>query len=144
MLDALKRLFAGDTTPEETALSPALSTAVLLVEAALSDGVYADTEEAEILDVLQTGFDLSAPAAAELLADAKALADTAVDHYRFTKVVKTLPHDQRISILTDLWRVVLADGDRDAHEDALIRRLAPLLGLSDRDRALARQAASSR
>jgi len=144
MLDALKRLFAGDTTPEETALSPALSTAVLLVEAALSDGVYADAEEAEILGVLQTGFDLSAPAAAELLADAKALADTAVDHYRVTKVVKTLPHDQRISILTDLWGVVLADGDRDAHEDALIRRLAPLLGLSDRDRALARQAASSR
>jgi uncharacterized tellurite resistance protein B-like protein len=59
-------------------------------------------------------------------------------------VVKQLPREQRLSILEDLWRVVLADGERDAHEDALIRRLAPLLGLSDRDRAEARHAASGR
>ena len=97
-------------------------------------------EEAEILRVLRTGFDLSEKASKALLAEAETLAENAVDHHRFTQVVKTLPHDQRVAIMSDLWRVVLADGVKDAHEDALIRRLAPLLGLSDRDRALARQA----
>jgi uncharacterized tellurite resistance protein B-like protein len=47
-------------------------------------------------------------------------------------------------MMTHLWSVALADGERDAHEDALLRRLAPLLALSDRDRAEARQAAESR
>ena len=40
-----------------------------------------------------------------------------------------------------LWQVVLADGARDAEEDALMRLLASLLGVNDRDSALARQRA---
>ncbi|EAP89931.1 MAG: hypothetical protein CMH91_00760 [Oceanicaulis sp.] len=144
MFETLKRLFTGAETAEERSLSPELSTAVLLVEAALSDGIYAEVEEAEIITVLCAGFDLDAARAAELLDEAETLAEAAVDHHRFTHVVKQLPREQRLSILEDLWRVVLADGERDAHEDALIRRLAPLLGLSDRDRAEARHAASGR
>ncbi|WP_306017068.1 TerB family tellurite resistance protein [Oceanicaulis sp. MMSF_3324] len=144
MFETLKRLFAGSESPQERSLSPELSTAVLLVEAALSDGIYADVEEAEIITVLCAGFGLEKDRAAELLDEAEDLAEQAVDHHRFTHVVKQLPRDQRLSILEDLWRVVLADGERDAHEDALIRRLAPLLGLSDRDRAQARHAASGR
>ena len=144
MFETLKRLFTGAETAEERSLSPELSTAVLLVEAALSDGIYAEVEEAEIITVLCAGFDLDAARAAELLDEAETLAEAAGDHHRFTHVVKRLPREQRLSILEDLWRVVLADGERDAHEDALIRRLAPLLGLSDRDRAEARHAASGR
>ena len=144
MFETLKRLFAGSESPQEDTLSPELSTAVLLVEAALSDGIYADVEEAEIITVLCAGFGLEKDRAAELLDEAEDLAERAVDHHRFTHVVKQLPREQRLSILEDLWRVVLADGERDAHEDALIRRLAPLLGLSDRDRAQARHAASGR
>ena len=41
MFETLKRLFTGAETAEERSLSPELSTAVLLVEAALSDGIYA-------------------------------------------------------------------------------------------------------
>jgi uncharacterized tellurite resistance protein B-like protein len=144
MFETLKRLFTSTEPAAERALTPEVCTAALMVEAALSDGVYADVEEAEIIYVLRTGFDLDEARAAAVLKEAEDQAESAVDHHRFTRVVKQLPRDQRLTILTDLWRVVLADGERDAHEDALIRRLAPLLGLSDRDRAEARQAASSR
>lgn len=142
MFDSLKRLFSAPETRPDDAMTPELATAALLVEAALSDGVYAEVEEAKILEVVAAGFDLSPDAASALLKQAEDLAESAVDHHRFTKVVKQLPHEQRLEILTDLWRVVLADGERDAHEDALIRRLAPLLALTDRDRAEARQAAA--
>ncbi len=40
-----------------------------------------------------------------------------------------------------LWQVVLADGERDHEEDALMRLLASLLGVNDRDSAIARQRA---
>jgi uncharacterized tellurite resistance protein B-like protein len=32
-----------------------------------------------------------------------------------------------------MWEVVLADGERDAAEDQLMRIVAPLLGLTDQD-----------
>ena len=38
-----------------------------------------------------------------------------------------------------LWGVVLADGVREAEENALLRLVANLLGVNDRDSNLARQ-----
>jgi uncharacterized tellurite resistance protein B-like protein len=98
-------------------------------------------EQKQILNVLTTGFGLGQDDAEAMLSKAQELIEQAVDHYRFTRIVKELPHDKRVEMLTHLWSVVLADGENDAHEDALLRRLAPLLALSDHDRAHARQAA---
>jgi uncharacterized tellurite resistance protein B-like protein len=44
-----------------------------------------------------------------------------------------------MEILQALWAVALADGNRDADEDALIRLVTRLLGISDKDSAIARQ-----
>ena len=40
-----------------------------------------------------------------------------------------------------MWSVVLADGERDAAEDQMMRLVSNLLGLTDVDSALARQRA---
>ena len=40
-----------------------------------------------------------------------------------------------------LWKVAYADGVLDPHEDALLRQIAGLIHVSDRDRGLARQRA---
>ena len=48
-------------------------------------------------------------------------------------------YDERAGVIEALWSVVLADGARDDHEDALMRMVAPMLGISDRDSAIARQ-----
>ena len=146
MFDAIKRLFAdaAERDPfEDDALTPELACATLLVQAALTDGVYADVEQSAILDILKTGFDLAPDAALSLLNEAEARAETASDHHRFTKIVKHLPKDRRMRFMTQLWQVALADGDKEAREDALLRRMAPLLALSDRERAEARQAAEA-
>jgi uncharacterized tellurite resistance protein B-like protein len=142
MINALKNLFSG-TSPEQDSedTTPELATAALMVEAALSDGDFAEVEQKQILNVLTTGFGLGQDDAEAMLSKAQELIEQAVDHYRFTRIVKELPHDKRVEMLTHLWSVVLADGENDAHEDALLRRLAPLLALSDHDRAHARQAA---
>jgi uncharacterized tellurite resistance protein B-like protein len=44
-------------------------------------------------------------------------------------------------LMETLWRVVLADGHVDPHEDQLLRRIAGLIYVTDRDRGLARQRA---
>ena len=38
-----------------------------------------------------------------------------------------------------LWQVALADGARDGAEDALVRMVSSMLGVSDTDSAVARQ-----
>jgi uncharacterized tellurite resistance protein B-like protein len=47
-------------------------------------------------------------------------------------------------VVEALWDVALADGIRDAQEEALIRLAANLLGVNDRDSALARQRVQAR
>ena len=143
MIKALKSLFSGrtDKTDDTPDITAELATAALMVEAAMSDGVYANVEHDEIVKALTKSFDLEPEKAEAVLKQAEDLAEQAVDHHRFTKVVKMLDHEKRMQIMTDLWSVALADGEKDAHEDQLLRRLSPLLALSDRERAEARQAA---
>ena len=73
-------------------------------------------------------------------AEAEALEAEAPDTVRFTRALKdAVPHEDRISLMQAMWAVALSDDDRDPREDALIRVTADLLGVSDRDRAIARQ-----
>ena len=52
----------------------------------------------------------------------------------FTRVIKeAIPLDDREAVVRAMWEVVLTDGSRDQHEDALMRMVAPLLGFTDQD-----------
>jgi uncharacterized tellurite resistance protein B-like protein len=90
--------------------------------------------------MLSALFDLAAPAAVALRSDGEAAQGAAPDLVRFTRVVKTaMAEPERVAVIEALWAVVLADEVRHPREDALMRRLAPLLAVSDRDSAWARQ-----
>lgn len=139
MLEAVKRLFRTAPDPR-VGVSPGIALAALMVEAARADGDYAEAERAVVTAML---VDLLAVSNAEALAlrtAGEAAQAVAPDLVRFTRVVKdTLDEAQRLAVIEALWRVVLADGRREVHEDALMRHLAPLLAVSDRDSARARQ-----
>lgn len=114
--------------------------AAVLVMAARVDGNYEATEKAVIDQVLAQRFGLSAEAAVSLRAEGEQVESEAIDLFQFTRAIKTaVPLEDRIAIVEALWRVVLVDNVRDAHEDALMRQMADRLGLSERESALARQ-----
>jgi uncharacterized tellurite resistance protein B-like protein len=93
--------------------------------------------------VLGLRLGLAPAAAAALRAEAEAAEAHAPDTVRFTRVLKeAVPYDDRAALIEALWSVALADGERAADEDRLMRMIAPLLGVSDRDSALARQRAA--
>lgn len=146
MFDALQRLFSGSEDRESTEpeIDPATATAALMVEAAHADGDYAESESKKILRLLQTGFDLDEAAAGATLTRAEDLVHRAIDHHKFTRVVKHLPKPERLQVMEDLWMVVLADDEKSHEEDSLLRRLGPLLNITDRERAEARQRAQAR
>ncbi|MEN0654294.1 MULTISPECIES: tellurite resistance TerB family protein [Hyphobacterium] len=144
MLDALKRLFAADRPKAHPELDPQVAATALLVEAALADGVYAKIEAAQIRSILMAAFDLPEETARQMLEEAEDLAEAAVDHYQFTKVVKAcLPKAQRVSLIEHLWSVALSDGEKSPFEESFIRTVAPLLAVDDRERVFARSRAEA-
>lgn len=139
--DFLKRLTA-EAPDRFDGPDARLALTALLVRIARSDGQYSDEETALIDRIAARRFGLSSLEAAKLRAEAEALEVDAPDTVRFTRAIKTaVPYEDRAGVLEALWSVVLADGARDDHENALMRTVAPLLGISDRDSALARQRA---
>jgi uncharacterized tellurite resistance protein B-like protein len=114
--------------------------AAILVEAAHADGTYDPEESARIARVLANRFNLSPSAAAALRAEGEAAHADAIDLVRFTRAVKdAVAHEDRIGVIEAVWEVIYADGVREMHESALIRKLCGLLHLEDRDAGLARQ-----
>lgn len=60
----------------------------------------------------------------------------------FTRiVVENFTEAERIGVIEMLWEVAYADGELSGDEDALIRRVAGLIFVSDRDRGEARRRA---
>ena len=122
-----------------------LALVALLVRAARSDGVYAPEERARIDRIAMARYGLEAAAAAALRAEAERLEAEAPDTVRFTRAIKqAVAHEDREGVMEAMWQVVLTDGARDSGENALMRMVAPLLGISDVDSARARQRVESR
>jgi uncharacterized tellurite resistance protein B-like protein len=134
----------GPKAPSQTLVDPAAAAAALLVEAALTDGIYADIESDRISMILLESFGFDAARADALLAEGEALAEEAVGAHEFTKHVKKLPMEQRLKIVEGLYYVALADGDKCAYEDAFIRHVSSLLHIADVPRAGARKRAEAR
>ena len=140
--DLLRRLAAPEAEPLADS-DARLALAALLVRIARSDGDYAAVERARIDAVLARRYGLGEAAARDLRAEAETLEAEAPDTVRFTREIKdAIPLDHRTDVLEAMWAVVLADGSRDGDEDALMRLVANLLGVNDRDSALARQRVS--
>jgi uncharacterized tellurite resistance protein B-like protein len=109
-------LFSRKLNPEQDEISARQAMAALMVRIAKSDDDYAVAECERIDAVLSVLYSLSASEA-------------------------SVPYEERFDVVRALWQVVLADGERDHEEDALMRLLASLLGVNDRDSAIARQRA---
>ncbi|TNF63555.1 MAG: TerB family tellurite resistance protein [Rhodobacteraceae bacterium] len=139
--DLLRRLAAPSPAPLAD-VDARLALSALLVRIARADGDYAASEAARIDAILARRYGLGPTAAAALRAEAEALEAQAPDTVRFTRAIKdAVAYEERVSVIEALWTVVLADGAREAEEDALMRLAAGLLGVSDVDSALARQRA---
>lgn len=117
-----------------------LALTALLVRIARSDGDYSATEISQIDRIVATRYDLTASDAETLRQDGEILESEAPDTVRFTRAIKdAVAYEDRLAVVEAAWAVVLADGARAQEEDALMRLIASLLGVSDVDSARIRQ-----
>lgn len=146
MIQRLVNMLTGaeEAPPVDKQAAERVAVAAILVEAARADGEYLAQEQAMIDRVLAERFGLSGHDARALRTEGEAAQAEAVDLVRFTRVIKdAIPFEERIEVIEAVWRVIYADDDRHHDEASLIRRLAGLLYVPDREAGLARQRVTS-
>ena len=117
-----------------------LSVAVLLLEAARQDDSFDSSERERIESLLTDRFGLSQAECTALMTAAQARASQMTQlHGHTSHIAEAMTPGERIHLIEMLWDVAYADGVLDPEEDLLIRRIAGLVYVSDRDRVMARQ-----
>ena len=141
MIERIKALFAGARPSVESGEDDLqLAAAALLVEAAVMDGTF-DADERRTIDaLLRESFDLDATAAEALIEAAREAVEGSAQLYGFTRVVKDRYGEQeRVRMIEMLWEVAYADGHVHDFEASLVRRVAGLIHVPDRDSGAARK-----
>jgi len=138
--DLLKRLTAPE--PAQVPDSDArLALGALLVRLARADGDYSTAEADQIDLIMAKRYGLSPFETAKLRGECEALEREAPDTVRFTRAIKdAVAYEDRMAVISAMWEIVLADGERDAQENSLMRMVAPMLGITDQESNAARRA----
>jgi uncharacterized tellurite resistance protein B-like protein len=140
MFASIRKLFAevGDSEKDGGRFDEndyRLAAAALLVHAARVDGHFDDSERTRMRALVRERFKLDDADADQLLAEASAMEQQAVDLYQFTaRLNRTLDEKGRARVIEMMWQVVFADGTVSEFEDNLIWRAADLLHVPRRER----------
>ncbi len=131
----LKKIFSllapAETTPNPDRIP--LAAAVLLLEIAHADGDFSADEEKLIQELLQQRFTLDTEMCKELLQLAEDAKKHSSDLHQFTSLVtRNFSQPEKEEIIESFWHLAFADGRLDAHEEAMLRQLGSLIGLSHR------------
>jgi uncharacterized tellurite resistance protein B-like protein len=117
-----------------------LAAAALLVHTATIDGNISDAEQTKLHTVIKQRFNLDDEETDELVAEATAAEQQAIDLYQFTaRLNRSLDEQGRARVVEMMWQIVFADGTVTEFEDNLIWRAADLLGISRHERIALRE-----
>ena len=145
MLDAIKNIFEGKEKTSESKSDSRLAVSALMIEAAMMDGELTDDEKSTILQLLCNYFDLTDDESKTLFKEASNLQSSSSQLIHFTRTIKDgYSEEDRVALMEMMWKVVQADGIEDNFETNLMRRIAGLLYVSDRDSGLARKRARNK
>ncbi len=117
-----------------------LATAALLIEAAASDEEFDENEKAKISEILIKHFRINVADANRLIEKATETQQNADQILYFTRTIKdNFEIDERIEVMEMLWEVAYADGTLSDYESHLIRRVAGLIYVSDKESGIVRK-----
>tara|TARA_B100000900_G_scaffold369274_1_gene346993 strand:+ start:58 stop:498 length:441 start_codon:yes stop_codon:yes gene_type:complete len=144
-MEIFKNLFSIFNNEEDTSIKNTNPFIIaLFVRAAKVDGTFHKKEKDFIILLIERYFLIKNDEAINLLREAENIEKNTSDTVQITKVIKDqIPYEDRIELIEDLWTVVLSDEKREAEEDSFMRLCVKLLGINDKDSALARKKVQS-
>ena len=147
MFDRLVRFLTGvdNGRPSGNQNDAAFALALLLIEVARSDDRVEARERSIIEQALARRFGLDRREVTRLMKAAKEGAIKATDLHHFTQVIaRNFSEEERIGVIEMLWDVAYSDRVLTGDEDALIRRVAGLIYVSDWERGEAKRRVTQR
>ncbi len=149
MLKAFRTLLGlGDAgaepSPRSTPDPVQVATAALLSQMVDADFEETDQEIGQLRSAVQALLGLDEQDTDELVAQATAEARVSVSLYEFTRVLhRSLDPADKVRVVELLWQIAYADGDLAPEEEFLVRKVARLLHVPDRDFIAAKKRARS-
>ena len=117
-----------------------IEVACIFIRVGKLDNHLATIEKEKIKALLIKRFDLDRDILNSILTKAEAIEVSINDNVQLTKKIKQhINFEERFDLLKDIWEIILADEIKTDEEESYMRLLCNLLGLSDKDNALARK-----
>ena len=118
-----------------------IAVAALLVEAALIDGNFDKNEKDIIVSIIKNTFSMKdEKKITQIIKNVQNDIESHGDLVTYTRTIKeNWDLDERVNIIEMMWKVCLVDGKIEPYEDMLIRRVAGLIYVTDKDRSFAKR-----
>ena len=140
-------LFKNKKKSEEPKIDKKVYAVVaLLCEAAMIDEEFGENEKQVIVKILKEQFQIKDPDKInDIFKTTLTNLEESGDLVSYTKEVKdNWKLEDRVNVIEMLWSVCLVDGKVEPYEDMLIRKVAGLLYVGDRDKNLAKKIAKEK
>ncbi|HEX2138966.1 MAG TPA: TerB family tellurite resistance protein [Woeseiaceae bacterium] len=122
---------SADGNPEERQKAIRKATAVLMLDVALADKVFEQSELDHLREIARSHFGLGPDEAAELIDTAKSEVEDLVSLHEFTQLLhNNLSEEEKAEIVGMLWQIAYQDGQLDKYENALVLKISDLLYVS--------------
>jgi uncharacterized tellurite resistance protein B-like protein len=153
MIDKIKALIFGNKDEGNNSVISdsnednelAIAAIALLIEAAVMDGNFDDKERQVIANLISGHFGLNSEDTQALIDTGQKAAEQSNQLYAFASVIKQgFEVEDRAEMIEMLWEVACADGKVHDYEANLVRRVAGLIHVSDRESGEAKKRAMDR
>ena len=143
MINLLKKFLKNENSSSEKENNLDLEILCgLMIEAAYTDGQIEKIELDKIKSSLINIFEENENEVISVLNQAINNKNNSKSLYHYTSIInKNYSEDKKLLLIETLWEIVLSDGKIHDYESSLIRRLAGLLYISDKDSGNARKKA---
>lgn len=133
---ALGNITAAHTKPatSDDADNLKFAVTILLVEVMHADHHLDEQEISMVIQLLQQQFELDETTARALFSKANQKMKDVVSLHQYTSHINAkLSREEKKVFMTNLWRVVYADGRVDKYEEHFVRRVAGLIHVGHKD-----------
>jgi len=138
VLKKIKSLFfktsEEETTEVQVAQTIDKTCASLIIEVALADKVFDESEINLLKNMLLDTYSLKLDDANELIANAEKTVNESTSLYGYTREVNdNFDYQSKLDLLDQLWRMAFADGNIDKYEEHVVRKISDLIHITHND-----------
>jgi len=132
MFNLFKKNKIDKKSNDETSFEIELTAAVLAYEIARIDGKISSDELSLLLDEIKLISNKVNKKESEILKIIETYSSNSVSFYEFVNDINNnYTKEEKLSLLSFMWRVAYADGNLEVDEERLIRRLANMINVKD-------------